>query len=199
MIWLMAALVDVSAASVAVQGFDALFRAPIPTPLKGRCALVTGASSGIGKATACMLAQHGADLIVVARREDRLLELKAEVERRGLGSVEVVVGDLTADDVYAKLAACGAYQRADILINNAGLARGRSEVGDASLSDWRAMLEANCVAAFRIVNEHLPHMIERGAGHIVTIGSVAGIEPYEGGSVYAASKHAVQCDEIASR
>ena len=182
-----------SEASVAAQSFDALFAVPTPMPLRGRCALVTGAASGIGKASACMLAAHGCDLVLVARREQRLLELKAEVERRGLGtSVEVIAGDLTTDEVYAKLAARGAYQRADILINNAGLARGRSEVGGASLSDWRAMVDTNCVAAFRMINEHLPHMIARGAGHVVTIGSIAGMEPYEGGSVYVATKHAVQ-------
>jgi hypothetical protein len=139
-------------ASVPTQSFDALFAPPNLLSLDGRCALVTGASSGIGRATACALAMQGMDLVLVARRKDRLLELKAEIQRRGLpGSVTVVAGDVTADSLYDELRALGCV--IDTLINNAGLARGVARVGQAAESDWKEMLDANCYGAFRMVNE----------------------------------------------
>jgi NADP-dependent 3-hydroxy acid dehydrogenase YdfG len=243
------ALATLSAPAVPTQSFDALFAPPALLSLEGRCALVTGASGGIGRATACALAREGMDLVLIARRKERLLELKAEIERRELpSSVLIFVGDVSDDALYAELRASGCLERVDTLINNAGLARGVEQVGKASAKDWKEMLDANCYGAFRIVNEvgaatsaaraplatagtspsHvlvravpewppsrvgrtraaapapppppasrraraqvLPHMLARGCGHVVSLGSIAGLEPYEGGSVYCASKSAL--------
>ena len=143
-----------SLTGVPTQPFDLLFAPPTLLPLAGRCALVTGASGGIGRATACALALQGMDLVLVARREERLRELKEEIERRGLpGSVTVVAGDVTTDALYEELRQSGCLAKVDTLINNAGLARGVARVGEATAADWKEMLDANCYGAFRMVNE----------------------------------------------
>ena len=139
---------------VPTQSFDALFSPPPLLPLKGRCALVTGASSGIGRATACALAREGVDLVLIARRKERLLEIKAEIERRELPcKVTVIAGDVTSDSLYEELRQSGCLENVDTLVNNAGLARGVSQVGDARVEDWKEMIDANCYGAFRMVNE----------------------------------------------
>merc|ERR1711971_330316 len=126
-----------------------------------------------------------------ARRQERLGEIKSEIERRGLGvEVTIVAGDVNADETYDKLRATGKMEHVDFLVNNAGLARGKDPVGAAPLADWKEMLDANCLAAFRLTNELIPHMVKKGSGHVILTGSIAGHEAYEGGSVYCASKHA---------
>jgi len=180
-------------AEVKTQGFDALFSAAdnMMVDIKGKRALVTGASAGIGKATACALAAAGCNLVLVARRKDRLEEIQAAVNSRGLNvNVELVPGDLTTDATFNALESCGAFD-VDFLINNAGLAKGKDLVGQASISDWCQTIDANCTAAFRIVNCVIPKMVARGGGHVISTGSIAGIESYEGGSVYCATKHAL--------
>ena len=182
------------AAAVPTQHFDALFAAPQTNTLAlaGRTAILTGASSGIGRAAACALAAHGVHLVLVARRKERLEEIKREIANRKLASnVLIVAGDINSEALYSELRASGCLDQVDTLINNAGLARGVARVGEADLEDWKEMIETNCVGAFRIVNEVLPYMRKRGNGHIISIGSIAGMEPYEGGSVYAASKFAL--------
>merc|ERR1711871_616901 len=160
--------------------------------LTGKTALVTGASSGIGKATACALAANGVNLILVARREEKLQEIAAAVSERKLPvTVEIVVGDVVSDGLYKELEEKGHLERVDMLINNAGLARGKASCAEAEISDWEEMMNANCNGAFRMVRAVLPGMIARGSGHIVSTGSIAGLESYEGGSVYCASKHAL--------
>jgi len=103
--------------------------------------------------------------------------------------VTVVCGDVADTALYDELRERGCFDDLSILINNAGLARGKDVVGKADLQDWKEMLDANCLGAFMMCNAALPHMA-RG-GHIVSTGSIAGLEVYEGGSVYAASKHAL--------
>jgi len=175
------------------QSLDDMFNAASRlVPLAGKTALITGASSGIGKATACALATQGCNLVLVARRKEKLEEIAAAVAERGLGvTVELAVGDVCNDDLYAQLEANGCLGKVDFLINNAGLARGKERVESAILSDWDEMMQANCSGAFRMVRAVLPGMIERGSGHVVSTGSIAGLESYEGGSVYCASKHAL--------
>ena len=181
-----------TAALIQTTSYDSLFAAAPSSPLAGKRALITGASSGIGKATACALAREGCDLVLVARRADRLRELQEEVKRRLPDvSVEVVVGDVTQDKLFDDLRQSGCLEDIDILVNNAGGAFGKSRVLDASVSDWQGMLDANCLGAFRIVHAVLPAMVKRGGGHIISTGSIAGIEAYEGGSVYCAAKHAL--------
>jgi len=174
------------------QSFDDLFAGPPLRDISGKWAIVSGASSGIGKSAACLLAVAGCNLALVARRQGHLDEISQEIKRR-YPSLEVVViaGDVSADETYALLKSSGVLDKADFLINNAGLAKGTDRIGSASMADWKQMMDCNCLGAFRMVNEVLPGMIERGGGHIVTTGSVAGMECYEGGSVYCASKFAM--------
>lgn len=182
------------ATEVPKQDFDALFEVGRTPPLQdvtGKWALVSGASSGIGKATACALAASGCNVVLLARRKDRLDEIKQEIERRGLKvQVKVIVGDVCADATYTALKEAGCLDEIDFLVNNAGLARGRDQVGDIGLEDLREMLDANCFGAFRLTNAVVKSMAARGGGHVIMTGSIAGLEAYEGGSVYCATKSA---------
>ncbi|KAL1507279.1 hypothetical protein AB1Y20_009229 [Prymnesium parvum] len=189
---LFALLTCSAAAAVPPQSFDALFAAFDSSSLAGRRAIVTGASSGIGKATACALAAKGCDLVLISRRKDRLKEIKSEVALRCPAvSVEVVAGDVTDAALYEEMERRRCIERCSILINNAGLARGKDFVGGADRSAWKEMIDANCLGAFLMVDAVLPHMVEEGGGHIISTGSIAGLEAYEGGSVYCATKHAL--------
>lgn len=182
------------AASVPRLAFDDLFDAAKKreVSMAGRTALITGASAGIGKATACAFAAEGINLILVARRGEKLLEIKDEVERRGLGvSVTCVAGDCCDEAVYRQLREQALVDKVDILVANAGCALGKDSVATADVSDWKTMLDANCFGAFRVIREVLPAMLQRGEGTIIATGSIAGIEPYEGGSVYCAAKFAL--------
>jgi len=175
-----------------MQAWDTLFELTQEKPIAGRTALITGCSAGIGKATACMLAAADCNLVLVARREDKLQELAAEIMRRKpLLSVTIVSGDVCDAAFYDKLQTEEVLQKVDILVANAGLALGKDPVGTADLGDWEKMMGANCMGAFRLINLCVPEMIKRGGGHIVATGSIAGLEAYEGGAVYCASKHAL--------
>lgn len=147
--------------------------------------LITGASSGIGKACADLL-REGNRLSLGARRAERLPNLGAGGFRQEL--------DVTDESsVESFLAASDAAQGpVDVLINNAGLARGTEQVANADGRAWREMIETNVLGVLNITRRVLPQMLDRGRGDIVMIGSVAGHEPYEGGSVYCASKHALR-------
>ena len=103
----------------------------------------------------------------------------------------VVAGDVNDDALYARLSALKIPERVDILFANAGLALGKDPVGSAELADWKGMMDANCFGAFRLIDLVVPEMAKRGGGHVLATGSIAGLESYEGGSVYCASKHAL--------
>ena len=181
-----------TAPTVAKQDFDALFGAVQEVSIAGKTALITGCSAGIGKATACALAAAGVNLVLVARRADRLEELRAEIAQRFPAlTVDVVPGNVSDPQLYADIEQKGLVAKVDFLIANAGLARGKDAVGAANLSDWNEMMDANCMGTFRMANLLIPAMAAKGGGHVVATGSIAGLEPYEGGSVYCASKHAL--------
>jgi 3-hydroxy acid dehydrogenase / malonic semialdehyde reductase len=158
--------------------------------LAGKKALITGASAGIGMATALQLAEHGVRLVLLARREDRLLALKDLILQRNSNvTVEIVPISVTSSqlkDVISK------HQDIDILVNNAGLAKGADPVGAALAEDWFNMIQTNIAGAFEVVRLCLPQMLARQSGHIVNLGSIAGHHTYEGGSVYSATKHALR-------
>jgi len=182
------------------QSYDDLFRSPLQTPMHGKLALITGASSGIGRATACALANKGCNLILVARRSERLIELQDECKRRLPDvSVTCVAGDVCDDGLYDELRSLGCLENIDFFVNNAGGAFGKDRVVDADISDWKGMLDVNAMAAFRMVHAVLPAMVSRGEGHIISIGSIAGLEAYEGGAVYCAVKHALHAFHQAIR
>jgi NADP-dependent 3-hydroxy acid dehydrogenase YdfG len=156
-----------------------------------KIALITGATSGIGKATALLFAQHGVDLILCGRREDRLRELQKELaahvrvhtltfDVRDRAAVEAAIGSLPAE-----------WQEVDILVNNAGNAHGLAPIQEGSVDDWDAMMDGNVKGLLYVSKAIIPGMVSRRRGHIVNIGSVAAKEVYPNGNVYCASKHAV--------
>ncbi|MFY2789755.1 SDR family NAD(P)-dependent oxidoreductase [Rhodococcus sp. KRD162] len=147
-----------------------------------RIAVVTGASSGIGAATARQLAADGFHVVIGARRLDRLEELASEI---GGTALEL---DVTDEDSVA--AFTSVIPRVDVLINNAGGAKGLAPVIDADLDDWRWMWETNVLGTLRITKSLLPKLIDSGDGLIVTITSVAAFEAYDNGSGYTSAKHA---------
>jgi NADP-dependent 3-hydroxy acid dehydrogenase YdfG len=147
-----------------------------------RVAVVTGASSGIGEATAKTLAALGFHVVAVARRADRINALADEI------GGTAIVADVT--DAAAVEALAGEVTRADILVNNAGGARGLEFVADADLEHWRWMWETNVLGTLRVTRALLPKLIDSGDGLIVTVTSVAALEVYDGGAGYTAAKHA---------
>ncbi|HOB48627.1 MAG TPA: SDR family oxidoreductase [Mycobacterium sp.] len=147
-----------------------------------RVAVVTGASSGIGEATARVLAAQGFHVVAVARRADRIARLADEI-----GGTPVVA-DVTDDAAVAALAA--GLSRVDVLVNNAGGAKGLEPVAEANLEHWRWMWETNVMGTLRVTRALLPALIGSGDGLIVTVTSVAALEVYDGGAGYTSAKHA---------
>ncbi|MGB0102183.1 MAG: SDR family NAD(P)-dependent oxidoreductase [Nocardioides sp.] len=150
-----------------------------------RTAVVTGASSGIGAATARHLARAGFHVFCAARRRERVEELAAEI-----GGTPVVC-DVTDEESVAALAAV-VGGRLDVLVNNAGGAFGASPVAAADSAEWRAMYEVNVIGLMQVTRALLPALIASGAGAILNMGSTAGRIAYEGGGGYTASKHGTQ-------
>ncbi|WKB82606.1 SDR family NAD(P)-dependent oxidoreductase [Cellulophaga lytica] len=158
---------------------------------KNKIALITGATSGIGMATAKIFAKNNIDLVLCGRRQERLDMLKNELEN------EVAVHTLNFD-VRNKTAVLEQinslppeFLDVDILINNAGNAHGLEPIQDGNLDDWDAMLDINVKGLLYVSKAVIPNMIAKKAGHIINIGSTAGKEVYPNGNVYCASKHAV--------
>ena len=145
-------------------------------------AVVTGASSGIGEATARILAAQGYHVVAVARRAERIKALADEIE--GTAVVADVTDDAAVEDLAGKLS------RVDVLVNNAGGARGLEPVADSDLEHWRWMWETNVLGTLRVTRALLPKLINSGDGLIVTVTSVAALEVYDGGAGYTAAKHA---------
>ena len=145
-------------------------------------AVVTGASAGIGEATARTLAAQGFHVVAVARRADRIRRLAKEIDGTA------VVADVTDDEQVQALAA--GLDRVDVLVNNAGGAKGLESVAEADLDNWRWMWETNVLGTLRVTRALLPRLIASGDGLIVTVTSIAAHEVYDGGAGYAAAKHA---------
>jgi 3-hydroxy acid dehydrogenase/malonic semialdehyde reductase len=157
--------------------------------LKGRTAIVTGASSGIGAETARALAAAGARVALGARRVERLEELADELPGEGHEIAPLDVTDASSCEQFVSKMS-SRFSRLDILINNAGLALGRSSIADGNDDDDQQMLETNVLGLVRMTRLVLPHM-EDGRGHIVNLGSWAGREAYPQGGLYVGSKTAV--------
>jgi NADP-dependent 3-hydroxy acid dehydrogenase YdfG len=150
-------------------------------------AVVTGASSGIGAATAASLAGAGFHVVLAARRADRLKEAAARARAQG-GSARAEVLDVT--DTAAVAAFAASLDRCDVLVNNAGGAFGVEYVADADPADWRTMYEVNVLGSLYVTKALLPRLIASGDGTIVMLTSTAGFINYEGGGGYSAAKHA---------
>ena len=156
--------------------------------------LITGATSGIGKATSILLAKNGFNLILTGRRHDRLLALKEEIEAETTVKILTLNFDIRNQEATEK-ALTGLpeqWQKIDILINNAGLAVGLSGINDGTTDDWERMIDTNVKGLLYISRIVSAKMIGAGSGHIVNISSIAGKETYPMGNVYCATKHAVQ-------
>ncbi len=147
-----------------------------------RVAVVTGASSGIGEATAKTLAALGFHVVVVARRADRINALANDIG--GTAIVADVTNDAAVEALASKLS------RVDVLVNNAGGARGLAPVADADLEHWRWMWETNVIGTLRVTRALLPKLVDSGDGLIITVTSVAAFEVYDNGAGYTAAKHA---------
>jgi NADP-dependent 3-hydroxy acid dehydrogenase YdfG len=162
--------------------------------LKGKTVFITGASAGIGAATAMAFAADGARLLLAARRAHRLAAVAALALERGAEAVhafELDVRDRNA--VAAAIAALpSAWAAIDVLVNNAGLSRGMDKLYAGSIDDWEEMIDTNVKGLLYVSRAVAPGMVARGSGHIVTLGSMAGEIVYPNGAVYCASKAAAR-------
>ena len=174
-----------------MAGSGGLATSPAVPSLSDSVAVITGASSGIGEATARLLARHGATLALAARREDKLDALQSAVEEAG-GAALVVPTDVTDCDAVKALAqaALDAYGRIDILVNNAGVMP-LTLLRNMRTDDYRT-LDVNVRGVMHAVEAVLPTMMAQERGHVVNVSSVAGRKVYPGGAVYSASKYAVR-------
>jgi 3-hydroxy acid dehydrogenase/malonic semialdehyde reductase len=171
------------------------------TSMEGKTVLITGASSGIGEACAVRFAELGARFVLAARRVDRLAALADRLHRehgseilqlvldvRDVGVVSHVLGDLPAE-----------WRGIDVLVNNAGLARGFASVAESDPRDWDEMIDTNVKGLLYVTRAILPSMIERGVGHVINMGSIAGSEPYANGAAYGGTKAAIDTISKAMR
>jgi len=160
--------------------------------LKGKIVFVTGASSGIGAATALAFAAEGARLLLAARRADKLAAVAAKALAKGAKAVHAIRLDVR--DRKAVEQAIGAlpaeWAEIDVLVNNAGLSRGLEKLYLGNVEDWEEMLDTNVKGLLYVTRAVVPGMVERGRGHVINLGSTAGEMTYPGGAVYCASKAA---------
>ncbi len=159
-------------------------------------ALVTGATSGIGRATALRLAREGYTITATGRRAERLETLRREIEAAG-GHCTILCFDVRSEEEVRR--ALEPLERIDLLVNNAGLAAGLEHIDCGDTRDWDAMIDTNVKGLLYVTRVVSAKMVAAGSGHIFNIGSIAGTEPYENGAVYCASKHAVHAISQAMR
>ena len=188
---------------------DEIFRyeVPVPEPLvqpindNGMTALITGATSGIGRATAEIFAKQGYRLILTGRREDRLTEVKEQFEKEFNNKNQILNFDVRdLDSVKKAVDSIGEeLKNVDILINNAGLASGMSPIHEGDINDWELMIDTNIKGLLYMTRAIAPQMVARRKGHIINISSIAGKEIYPMGNVYIATKHAVDALTRATR
>ncbi|MDT0647708.1 SDR family oxidoreductase [Zunongwangia sp. F260] len=160
--------------------------------LEGKTLIITGASSGIGEATAKKLAQEGANVVLSARREERLKSLKDEIEKNG-GKALVISGDVTSKEDFKKIVSATLEEFGSIfgIINNAGLMP-LSYIKNLHTEEWDKMIDVNIKGVTNGVAAVLPTLMEQKSGHIINISSSAGRKYYPGGAVYCATKAAVK-------
>ncbi|OFX83149.1 MAG: NAD(P)-dependent oxidoreductase [Bacteroidetes bacterium GWF2_33_16] len=158
-----------------------------------RIALITGATSGIGRATAIKLAQNNFDIIINGRRIELLEELEQEIKEQTTAKVHILHFDVR-DNVHVIKSIDSLpkeWKNIDVLVNNAGLAVGLNHIDEGDIDDWERMIDTNIKGLLYVTRKVSPLMVEKRRGHIINIGSIAGKETYENGNVYCGTKHAV--------
>ncbi|MEN9610359.1 MAG: hypothetical protein RLZZ628_1173 [Bacteroidota bacterium] len=180
---------------------DEIFKYEIPVtaiaeehnPNADKVVLITGATSGIGKATAAVFARNGFKLILTGRREDRLDEIKNGFAEEHKNQIQTLNFDVRNLDAVKKAVASldPEWRNVDILINNAGLAKGLSPIHEGDVEDWNAMIDTNIKGLLYVTRAIAPYMVQRKKGHIINICATAGKEVAPNGNVFAATKHAV--------
>ncbi len=160
--------------------------------LKNKIVFVTGASSGIGEATARAFAEHGARLLLCARREDKLQAMEAELRDLGAAEVYSFALDVQNRDAVEQTIRSlpEAWNAVDILVNNAGLSRGLTKLWEDDIQNWEEMIDTNVKGLLYVTRAVVPGMVQRHRGHIVNMGSIAGHITYPNGHVYCATKAA---------
>ncbi len=162
--------------------------------IRGKWALITGATSGFGKATAGVFAQNGCNVIITARRAEKLEAFQHIIEEKFGVQVIAYCFDVRSLNKCIEMANDLAEREIvpDILVNNAGLASGKDKIYEGLISDWEAMIDTNIKGLLYITRSILPRMVERNEGHVINIGSTAGHLTYPEGNVYNATKFAVK-------
>jgi NADP-dependent 3-hydroxy acid dehydrogenase YdfG len=166
-----------------------------------RIVVITGASSGIGEATAKKFAKNGDNLILLARRIEKLEHLKKEILSENDVNILIYKLDVrNKEEVFNFFNNLkDEWKNIDILVNNAGLALGLSPIYEGNVEDWEIMVQTNIMGLLYVSRAILPGMVKRKKGHIINLGSIAGREVYENGNVYCATKHAVHAISEAMR
>ena len=158
-----------------------------------KLAMITGASSGIGAAAAKIFASNGWDVILIGRRTERIKEISEALHNEfGIEALPLTLDVSDQPEVARQLAKLeGKWRELDVLVNNAGGARGLGAIQEGSLNDWEWMINVNLKGLLYISHEVIPMMLKRNKGHIINVGSIAGRQPYPNGNVYCAVKAAV--------
>jgi 3-hydroxy acid dehydrogenase/malonic semialdehyde reductase len=162
--------------------------------LRDKIVFITGASSGIGASCARAFAAQGAKVLMCARRAERLQALSTELQKEHRIATHAFNLDVR-DQPTVERAIAGLptkWQAIEVLVNNAGLARGLEKLYEGKLDDWEEMIDTNVKGLLYVSRAVIPGMVKRGAGHVINLGSIAGLEVYPGGSVYCATKFAVR-------
>ena len=161
--------------------------------LKNRNVFITGASSGIGKACAVAFAREGSNLLLAARRKERIDALARDLEETyGIMTHGMQLDVRNQDEVARAIGSLPpAWDHIDILLNNAGLSRGLTKLQEGEIRDWEEMIDTNVKGLLYVSRAVLPGMVRRNSGHVINMGSIAGHELYPNGNVYCASKYAV--------
>src|SRR6202012_5669876 len=160
--------------------------------LQGKIVFITGASAGIGAATALAFASEGAKLLLAARRVEKLAGVAEEARKRGAQDVHTFALDVRDNDaVEAAIASLPeAWCEIEVLVNNAGLSRGLEKLYEGKVSDWDEMIDTNVKGLLYVTRAVVPGMVERKSGHVINLGSIAGHITYPNGAVYCATKAA---------
>lgn len=158
-----------------------------------KIALITGATSGIGRATAITLSENNFDVIITGRRKELLVDLEKEIKSKSTNRVHILHFDVRNNDEVSKAidSLPNDWKDIEVLINNAGLAVGLNHIDEGIIDDWERMIDTNIKGLLYVTRKVVPIMTAKRRGHIINIGSTAGKEAYENGNVYCGTKHAV--------